>query len=234
LRPVALEQARVFVVVAAFNEAASIADVVRDLKEQYEHVVVVDDGSTDETAELAQEVGATVLSHMINRGQGAALQTGISYALSQAADYIVTLDVDGEYDVKEIALLLAPISEGKVHATLGCRGPSEQKRVPLTVRFRRMLQAIGKLGSRLGLHTHLPDAHNGLCAFSRHAATTLDLKLDRTPHSSEIVQQIVAGGLDLQEVPVRVRVSDYALRKRQRSSAALRVAFNYILARFTR
>lgn len=233
MRPVALDQARVFIIVAAYNEAASIGDLVRDLMEQYAHVVVVDDGSSDETAELASEAGACVLSHLINRGQGAALQTGITYALAHAADYIVTLDVDGQYDVKDIALLLGPISEGAVHATLGIRDASEHK-PSLGHRLANMLRAVGKLAGRLGLRPPLPAAHNGLCAFSRHAAQMIDLKLDRMPHGSEIVQQIIAGGLNLQEVPVRVRVSDYALRKGQRSSAALRVAFQYIMARFTR
>jgi glycosyltransferase involved in cell wall biosynthesis len=232
MRPVALDQARVFIIVAAYNEAASIGDLVRDLKEQYAHVVVVDDGSTDETAELATEAGALVLSHLINRGQGAALQTGISYALAHSADYIVTLDVDGQYDVKDIALLLGPISDGTVHATLGVR--ASEQRPSLGIRLRRSLRAIGKLAGRLGLRAPVPPAHNGLCAFSRHAAQMIDLKLDRMTHGSEIVQQITAGGLNLQEVPVRVRVSDYALRKGQRSSHALRVAFQYIMARFTR
>jgi polyprenyl-phospho-N-acetylgalactosaminyl synthase len=233
MRPVALEQARVFIIVAAYNEAASIGDLVRDLMEQYAHVVVVDDGSTDETAELASEAGACVLTHLINRGQGAALQTGITYALSRAADYIVTLDVDGQYDVKDIALLLGPISDGTVHSTLGCRGSGHDK-PSLGMRLRSALRAFGKLGARLGLRAPAPLAHNGLCAFSRHAAQMIDLQLDRLTHGSEIVQQIVAHGLTLREVPVRVRVSDYALRKGQRSSAALRVAFRYIMARFTR
>jgi glycosyltransferase involved in cell wall biosynthesis len=232
MRPVALDQARVFIIVAAFNEAASIGDLVRDLMEHYPHVVVVDDGSTDETAELATDAGAIVLSHLINRGQGAALQTGISYALQHSADYIVTLDVDGQYDVKDIAELLAPISDGTVHATLGVRA-SDQK-PSLRMRFASVLRALGKLAGRLGLRPPVPAAHNGLCAFSRHAAQLIDLKLDRMTHGSEIVQQIVAGGLNLQEIPVRVRVSDYALRKGQRSSHALRVAMQYIMARLTR
>ena len=232
MRPVALDQARVFVLVAAYNEAASIGDLVRDLVEQYAHVVVVDDGSTDETAELAVEAGACVLSHLINRGQGAALQTGISYALAHSADYIVTLDVDGQYEVQDIALLLAPISDGTVHATLGVR--ASERKPSFRVRLQKLGRALGKLGARLGLRPRVPAAHNGLCAFSRHAAQLIDLKLDRMTHGSEIVQQILAGGLTLQQVPVRVRVSDYALRKGQRSSAALRVAFQYLMARFTR
>jgi polyprenyl-phospho-N-acetylgalactosaminyl synthase len=232
MRPVSLDQARVFIIVAAYNEAASIGDLVRDLMERYAHVVVVDDGSSDETAELAAEAGACVLSHLINRGQGAALQTGITYALAHSADYIVTLDVDGQYDVKDIAQLLSPISDGTVHATLGTRD-SEHK-PSLGVRVRSTLRAWGKLAGRLGLRPPVPAAHNGLCAFSRHAAQMIDLKLDRMTHGSEIVQQIVAGGLNVQEIPVRVRVSDYALRKGQRSSAALRVAIQYIRARFSR
>ena len=147
---------------------------------------------------------------------------------------IVTLDVDGQYDVKDIALLLGPISDGRVHATLGCRAPSEHDKPSLGVRLRSVLYALGKVGARLGLRPPVPDAHNGLCAFTRHAAQMIDLKLDRMNHGSEIVQQILAGGLKMQEVPVRVRVSDYALRKGQRSSAALRVAMQYIKTRLTR
>jgi glycosyltransferase involved in cell wall biosynthesis len=231
MRPVALDQARVFLIVAAYNEAASIGDFVRELREQYPNVIVVDDGSHDETAELADEAGAYVLTHLINRGQGAALQTGITYALGRGADYIVTLDVDGQYDVGDIAAMLTPIVDGQVHATLGSRFAGEASRPSV---LRRMGRLASGLLSRLTARARPSDAHNGLRAFSRHAAQMLDLKLDRMPHASETVEQVAAAGLPLMEVPVRVKHSGYALRKGQRVSAALRVAFQYLMGRFFR
>src|SRR5687768_2472457 len=79
-----------YVVIAAFNEGKAIGNVVRELLVHYPNVIVTDDGSRDDTSERAQEAGATVLRHVVNRGQGAALQTGISYALKRGARFIVT------------------------------------------------------------------------------------------------------------------------------------------------
>jgi glycosyltransferase involved in cell wall biosynthesis len=180
---------------------------------------------------LADEAGAYVLTHLINRGQGAALQTGITYALGRGADYIVTLDVDGQYDVADIASMLTPIVDGQVHATLGSRFAGEASRPSVLRRVGRLLSG---LLSRLTARARPSDAHNGLRAFSRHAAQMLDLQLDRMPHASETVEQVAAAGLPLMEVPVRVKHSGYALRKGQRVSAALRVAFQYLMGRFFR
>lgn len=234
MRPVALEQARVFLVIAAYNEAACIGDFVRELREHYADVVVVDDGSQDETGELAGEAGACVLTHLINRGQGAALQTGITYALGRGADYVVTLDVDGQYDVMDIAPLLAPIAEGHVHATVGSRFVSRVGERRRLTPARRVLGLFGRLWSRLTARARPTDVHNGLRAFSRHAAQLMDLQLDRMPHASETMAQVVSAGLPYLEVPIRVRQRDDALRKGQRSSAALRVALQYLVARFMR
>jgi glycosyltransferase involved in cell wall biosynthesis len=231
MRPVALEQARVYVVVAAYNEAECIGDVVRELREQYAHVVVVDDGSQDETGDLALAAGAIVLTHLINRGQGAALQTGLTYALNQGADYIVTFDADGQHDVNDIAKLLLPISEGAVHAALGSRFLERREKMPFG---RRLTLFLAVLFTRFTARARLTDAHNGLRAFSRHAAELIDLQLDRMAHASEIVDQVVSSGLPYAEVPVHVRYTDYSLRKGQRNTAAFRVAFDYLMARLLR
>ena len=231
MRPVALEQARVYIVVAAYNEAESIGDVVRELCEQYAHVIVVDDGSVDETGDLALAAGATVLTHLINRGQGAALQTGITYALNQGADYVVTFDADGQHDVADIGRLLEPISQGSVHAALGSRFLVQSGKIPLG---RRITLLFAVLFTRFTSRARLTDAHNGLRAFSRHAAEHIDLQLDRMAHASEIVDQVVSSGLPYVEVPVHVRYTDYSLRKGQRNTAAFRVAFDYLMARLLR
>jgi len=226
-----LASARVVIVIAAYNEAQSISDVVRELRTQYSHVVVVDDGSSDTTAALALDAGACVLKHLINRGQGAALQTGITYALDQGADLIVTFDADGQHDMADIARLLEPIVQGRAHIALGSRFLGRRENMPLT---RRFVLFLGVLFTRVMAHARLTDTHNGLRAFSRYAAQHIDLQLDRMAHASELVDQVVGSGLPYVEVPVRIRYTEYSLRKGQRSSAALRVAFDYLMARLTR
>jgi glycosyltransferase involved in cell wall biosynthesis len=231
-RPLRLDQQHTFVVVAAFNEGESIGDVVRELRTKYQHVVVVDDGSADDTATQALEAGACVLTHLINRGQGAALQTGITYALSQGADFVVTFDADGQHDVADVVQLLTPIAEGRAHIALGSRFlERREEKMPFG---RRLLLMAAVLFMRVTSRVRLTDAHNGLRAFSRHAAERIDLKLDRMAHASEIVDQVAATGLPFVEVPVRVRYTSYSLRKGQRNSAALRVAFDYLMARLIR
>ena len=219
------------VVIAAYNEGPSIGNVVRELLASHPNVVVVDDGSDDDTAERAREAGASVLIHFVNRGQGAALQTGITYALAQGASYIVTFDADGQHDVADLPALLAPIENGLADICLGSRFLERRERIPP---IRRFVLWCAVLFMRVTTHARLSDAHNGLRAFSRRAALTLDLKLDRMAHASEIVDQIVASNLRYVEVPVRVRYTDYSMRKGQRSSAAFRVAFDYLMGRLIR
>ena len=97
---------QVFVAIAAYNEAASIGDVVTRLRARWPNIVVVDDGSQDDTIEIAAACGAIVIRHPINLGQGAAIQTGLRFALSQGAQYIVTFDADGQHMVDDIDTLL--------------------------------------------------------------------------------------------------------------------------------
>jgi glycosyltransferase involved in cell wall biosynthesis len=222
---------KLFVVIAAFNEAEVIGKVVGELCAVYPNVVVVDDGSSDETAARARAAGANVLRHVLNRGQGAALQTGISYALSKGAELVVTFDADGQHRVQDIAPLAAPIAAGEVEICLGSRFLGDREAVPIG---RRVLLFGAVWFMRLTSGLKLSDAHNGLRAFSRRAAETLDIQLDRMAHASEIIDQIRVSGLPYREVPVRIRYTDYSLAKGQRSSAALRVAWDYLIGRLLR
>jgi polyprenyl-phospho-N-acetylgalactosaminyl synthase len=110
-----------WVVIAAYNEARMIGSVVRGVRAHYGNVVVVDDGSADATAEEALAAGATVLSHPINLGQGAALQTGLAYAYSQRATRIVTFDADGQHAIEDVAVMLAIQDRLGADVVLGSR-----------------------------------------------------------------------------------------------------------------
>lgn len=220
------------IVIAAYNEAGAIASVVHELRAlAYPTVIVVDDGSADATAEEAERAGAIVLRHFVNRGQGAALQTGITYALQRGAQIIVTFDADGQHDAADLPAMIAPISRGEAHICLGSRFLHGRDEVPF---FRRLVLRAAILFTRLTSRVKLTDAHNGFRAFSREAAQTVDIQLDRMAHASEIVDQFYHSGLPYREVPVRIRYTEYSLRKGQRSSAAFRVALDYLLGRLTR
>lgn len=224
-------RARTAIVIAAYNEAGCIGSVVSELRASFPNVIVVDDGSPDATAEEARLAGATVLRHYVNRGQGAALQTGITYALGQGAEILVTFDADGQHDVADLPAMIQPIAAGEVHICLGSRFLRSTEGIPW---FRRMVLRGAVLFTRMTSRVRLTDAHNGFRAFSRTAALSVDIQLDRMAHASEIVDQFHQSGLPYREVPVRIRYTEYSLRKGQRSSAALRVAFDYLLGRLTR
>lgn len=220
-----------FIVIAAFNESKAIGGVVRELVPHYPNVIVVDDGSRDDTRLRAHEAGATVLRHVVNRGQGAALQTGISYALQAGARFIVTFDADGQHRPEDIPALVMPIARGEVEFCLGSRFLEHGDKVPL----KRRIVLMGAIAfTRITSGMRLSDAHNGFRAFSRRAAQHIDLHLDRMAHASEIIDQLRATGLPYREVPVFIRYTAYSLAKGQRGTAAFRVAFDYLIGRVLR
>jgi glycosyltransferase involved in cell wall biosynthesis len=219
---------KVVVVLPAHNEGAVIARVVADLRSRYPEVVVVDDGSADGTAALALGAGAVVARHLLNRGQGAALQTGIALALARGADCIVTFDADGQHRVEDVEALLAPIRSGTAEIVLGTRFRGGETEVP---QVRRLLLRAATLFTRMVSRAEVTDAHNGLRAFSRRAASGIEITLDRMAHASELIDQIRRSGLVYVEVPVTVRYTDYSRSKGQSGAGALRILVDYVLGR---
>lgn len=219
---------QIIVIVPAYNEAATIGRVVEEVRARYPWVVVVDDGSHDDTSRRAREAGAVVLRHAVNRGQGAALMTGIEYAHRRGASCVVTFDADGQHSAEDIPRLVEPIARGEAAIVLGSRFLGAAPEMP---RGRRWLLRAAVLFTRLFSGLKLTDAHNGLRAFSAEAAAGIELRLDRMAHASEILDQIRGLGLPYREVPVTVRYTDYSLAKGQRGLDALRIAFDYLVGR---
>lgn len=219
------------IVIPSYNEERAIGGVILELRTSWPHVVVVDDGSTDRTGAVARQNGATVLTHVVNRGQGAALQTGIAYALQRGARVIVTFDSDGQHRAEDVVTLVRPIEEGRADAVLGSRFLGTTDRMP---RRRGLLLRAAVLFTRITSGARVTDTHNGLRAFSAAAARSIHIQLDRMAHASEIVDQIAARGIRFVEVPVHVRYSDYSRRKGQSSLGAFRVLFDYLWSRWLR
>jgi len=220
-----------WIVIPAFNEETKIGEVVGELRQGFPNLVVVDDGSSDATGARALRSGAVVLRHPLNRGQGAALQTGLRYALLRGARYLVTFDADGQHPAEALPRLLWPILSGEAEIALGSRFLHDAGAVPPS---RRLLLGGAVLFTRLFSGLRLTDAHNGFRAFSRRAAAVIDIQLDRMAHASELIDQIRASGLAFTEVPVAVAYTEYSKAKGQSASAAIRVVFDYLLGRVLR
>ena len=221
----------VFFVIPAFNESSVIGQVVREVRVRFPNVVVVDDGSSDDTGAVAARAGARVLTHFLNRGQGAALETGIEYAVACGADVIVTYDSDGQHCLKDVDGLLAPVLEGRCEVALGSRFLSRESKVPL---LRKLTLKLGVLFTRLVSGIVVSDTHNGFRALSRRAAQQIQIRQDRMAHASEILDQISRLKLPFCEVPTRILYTDYSRQKGQKSSAALRIVWDFLIGKSSR
>jgi glycosyltransferase involved in cell wall biosynthesis len=211
-----------WVVIAAYNEAAVIETVARSVVDAGWNVVVVDDGSRDDTAARARAGGAKVLRHSINLGQGAALQTGIDYAVRRKAEHIVTFDADGQHDPVQISALVEALEEHDI--ALGSRflGGVEGA----SARRMAFLRAAVMMSNRLaGLK--LTDAHCGFRAFRASAAPKLRITQDRMAHASELLRKVQTSGLRYTEIPITIRYTEHSKAKGQSGFQSVRILFDY-------
>jgi polyprenyl-phospho-N-acetylgalactosaminyl synthase len=224
-------RAKVNVVIAAYNEAAVIARVVSEVRRAGYAVVVVDDGSRDATADHARGAGAAVITHPFNLGQGAALQTGIDYALTQQAQVIVTFDADGQHRVMDIARLVEALAAERADFVLGSRFLGHAPNLPP---LRRLLLQAATLFTRLTTGLQLTDTHNGLRAMTRRGAAAIRLRQNRMAHASELLSQIGASGLRYVERPVTIEYTAYSLAKGQNMRDAVFILLDLFARRLYR
>jgi glycosyltransferase involved in cell wall biosynthesis len=210
----------IWLVIPAYNEAAVIGRVVGDVIRRGYNVAVIDDGSTDETGCRAAAAGAVVVTHPINLGQGAALQTGIRYALRQGADTIVTFDADGQHRAADIDVLIDALASNNADFALGSRFLGGAVAMPLS---RRLLLMTATWFTRLTTGLNVSDTHNGLRAMTRRGASRIKLRQNRMAHASELLHEIARSGLRYVEVPVTIEYSRYSLAKGQRLADSLRI-----------
>ncbi|PWH04978.1 glycosyl transferase [Brachybacterium endophyticum] len=200
-------------VIPLFNEAAVIGDVVRDLRTRYPLVVCVDDGSRDGSAAIAAAAGAAVVRHPFNMGQGAALKTGMDYALRDPEmRQIVTFDADGQHRVEDAASMIALREAEGVDVVLGSRFLDERTRPGLV---KRLVLRSAVLYTNLTSGVKLTDAHNGLRVIGRDACARLVIEQNRMAHASEIVDEIGRQRLSVREHPVHILYTDYSRGKGQ-------------------
>jgi polyprenyl-phospho-N-acetylgalactosaminyl synthase len=220
----------VVVVVPMFNEATSVGAVVRDLRWSFSRVVCVDDGSSDESARVAAEAGATVIRHPVNLGQGAALQTGFAYALADpAVTHVVTFDSDGQHRRVDAEAMLEIARSEDVDVVLGSRFLTGQDaQVPW---LRSLVLRAATRFTRATTGLDLTDTHNGLRVLNRRAVGTMDLTLDGMAHASQLLSRVARHRLSYVEVPVTITYTEYSRVRGQSNVNALNIAFDLALER---
>ena len=217
---------KVICVIPAWNEAKTISQVVADVRSQVDEVVVVDDGSSDGTVDLAVAAGATVLLHPINRGQGAALRTGTQYALDNGADIIIHFDADGQFVASEITEMTVLIISGLAEAVFGSRFLGKEHNLPPFKK--RVLLPLARLFYWFFLGVRFNDPQNGFRALSADAAQRINWQQDRMAHCSEILWLTRLTGIKYQEVGVTVHYSHFG----QQMSGGWRIISDLFLGRF--
>ena len=199
----------IFIIIPTYNEGPMIGTVV---KAAHKHgtVVVVDDGSTDDSGEQARSAGAVVLRHVINRGQGAALQTGTDYALAHGAEVVVHFDADGQMEAGDIARAVELLKKEGVEVVLGSRFLHLANEIPLT---KKLIHRAARLFNRTLTGMRLSDVHCGFRALRAHAAAQVRIHHDRMAHATEIEEQIGHLELSYKELPITVHYTEYSQGK---------------------
>lgn len=227
---VGIDTTGVWIIVPAFNEAPVIGDVVAELRSAFAHVVCVDDGSRDETGDTALRAGAHVVTHPVNLGQGAAIQTGVEYARRQpAATAFATFDADGQHRVKDVLAMLERLDHSDVDIVIGSRfsGATISRTPPLKRLILRTAAWLSPTSRRLGI----TDAHNGLRVFNRRVAENLTLTMGGMSHAGEFVALIDANRWRVAEEPVEILYTDYSLAKGQPILNGVNIVFDGMLRR---
>ena len=227
----------VWIVIPAFNEAAVIGEVIADVRSVFDHVVCVDDGSTDGTGEIALRAGAHLVRHPVNLGQGAAIQTGVEYARKQpGAQIFATFDADGQHRVKDLSAMVDRLRANDVDVVIGTRfaakAEAEASRPPLLKRI--VLQTAARLSPR-GRRLGLTDTNNGLRVFNKTVADALNITMSGMSHANEFVVLIAENHWRVAEEPVEVLYTEYSKSKGQPLLNGVNIIFDgFLRGRYSR
>lgn len=219
----------IFVVMPAYNEESTIAGVIEELFNRGFNLVVVDDGSTDETYKVAENAGRVhenqfhLYKHLLNRGLGGALRTGIEAALHHDAEIVVTFDADGQHDPDDIMKVCQPIRDGEADVVIGVR---DFNHMPDSKKFGNTVMNII---TRIFYGINVKDSQSGLRAFKREAARSMEINARDYGVSSEIVGEIRRHKLRLKEVPMKTIYTDYSMKKGTNLNVGLRILAKLIM-----
>lgn len=219
---------KIFVVLPAYNEEKTIAKVMEDLMKMGFEVVVVDDGSKDNTYNIASNIiqennHGFICKHLLNRGLGAALRTGIAASLMEDPDVIVTFDADGQHDPQDILNVSKPIINGDADVVVGKRNFRE---MPLS---KKLGNQIMNLITLIFYGIKVNDSQSGLRAFNRKAAESIMINARDYGVSSEIVGEVKRHNLKFKEVTIKTIYTEYSMTKGTNLSEGLKILTKLIM-----
>jgi glycosyltransferase involved in cell wall biosynthesis len=222
---------KIIVVIPVYNEGLVLRQVITSLLKQPNiTIIVVDDGSTEPVSHSIRDMPVVLLRHRTNLGQGAALQTGFTYAQRLHPDIVITFDGDGQHDICDLPVIIAPIINHKADIVLGSRFLPESGTI--TPFLRKIILQQARIINFLFSGILFSDAHNGFRALNRKALEKIAITENRMAHASEILFEIKKHGLRYKEVPVHIRYTAYSIRKGQSAWDSIKILFDLALHKF--
>lgn len=220
------------IIIPAYNEApvisttiAKVKKVIKESKKSFD-ILVIDDGSNDNTYAKAKQMEALVARHKINRGLGGALGTGLLYAKKQNYDLAVTIDADGQHNPQDIDKVILPIETKKADLVIGSRTKSKLGQMPID---RRIINLLGNLVTWLLFGVWTSDSQSGFRSFSKKAISCIEIKTERMEVSSEIFCEVKKNNLKITEAPIQVIYTEYSRSKGQDNLNAFNVLYKLLL-----
>lgn len=217
-----------YVVVPAYNEEKTIGMVLERLLEYFKksEIIVINDGSKDRTKDIAEKKGVVVLSHLVNRGLGGALGTGIKYALLKGAEIVLTFDADGQHRIEDALKVMKPVIEGKVDFAVGSRLKGDVTQMPFV---KRLGNSILDFITAAFAGKYVTDSQSGLRCLNRKCASKLRITCDRYAVSSEIIIEAAKNRCKISEVPIKAVYTEYTKKKGTNIIEGIKIAFDLII-----
>ena len=218
----------IYVLIPVFNEEKIIEETINKLKVYFDHILIINDGSTDKTRAILENLDVIKINHPINLGQGAAIKTGIEYILKFSnADAVVTFDADGQHSVDDAILFAEKITVIKEEIIFGSRFLGFEKNIPF---FKRLLLKTAIYFTNVIYSVKMTDTHNGLKAIKRSCLEKIELNISGYGFETEIIMNISKKKILFKEEPTNVIYTEYSLSKGQSIFNAIKI-FEEILLR---
>lgn len=221
-----INQADIRVILPAFNEATQLAAVVDEIRRLgYSGTVIVNDGSADGTDEVARQLKVSCVTHPVNLGAGAAVQTGLELARREGWQYVVIMDADGQHDPGDIARLREVMEKENCDIVVGSRFLKRGSEVP---RLRILYNFLANVLTNIFTHRNYTDSQSGLRLLNRKAIERINLEINGFGFCSEMLIKAESAGLLVRETPTSVRYTSYSMSKGQDFHMGLNTAFHFL------
>lgn len=219
-----ISKENIVVILPAYNEAMHLQSLCNQIKQSgFNHICIINDGSTDTTKELEFDTNVILLTHVLNRGAGAATDTGLQYAKLKKFDAAITMDADGQHEVSDLNVLYEAYIKSNADLLIGSRFMNATNKIPI---HRRYYNHIANLISYAFAAYKISDTQSGLKLFSKKAIQEIDIQTDGYEFCSEIIIKAIQKKWIIKEVPIRVNYTEYSLSKGQGVINGFKTVFN--------